>query len=44
MMRITAIDSLPAAGMIALRVPKDAALPTPPEHAPKDGTFAGFIS
>ena len=27
---------------LALRPPGDAALPSPPERAPKDGTFAGF--
>jgi hypothetical protein len=35
----------PATGMtLALRAPADAKLPTPPERAPKDGTFAGFAS
>ena len=32
----------PAAMMLALRAPGDAALPSPPERAPKEGTFAGF--
>jgi hypothetical protein len=35
--------SLPSTGMtLALTTPPDAKLPTPPERAPKDGTFAGF--
>ena len=29
---------------LALRSPAEAKLPTPPERAPKDGTFAGFAS
>lgn len=29
---------------LALVTPGDAKLPTPPERAPKDGTFAGFTS
>jgi hypothetical protein len=29
---------------LALVAPADAKLPTPPERAPKDGTFAGFAS
>ena len=34
---------LPATAVtIALVAPADAKLPTPPERAPKDGTFAGF--
>ena len=28
----------------SLRSPAEAKLPTPPERAPKDGTFAGFAS
>jgi hypothetical protein len=37
------LTALPATGMtIALVAPADAKLPTPPERAPKDGTFAGF--
>ena len=35
--------ALPSTGMtLALTTPPDAKLPTPPERAPKDGTFAGF--
>jgi hypothetical protein len=34
---------LPSTGMtLALTAPGDAKLPTPPERAPKEGTFAGF--
>jgi hypothetical protein len=34
---------LPSSGMIlALSAPADARLPSPPERAPKEGTFAGF--
>ena len=29
---------------LALVAPADAKLPSPPERAPKDGTFAGFVS
>ena len=37
--------ALPSTGItLALVVPGDAKLPTPPERAPKDGTFAGFTS
>ncbi|MBR0697342.1 hypothetical protein [Bradyrhizobium lablabi] len=37
--------ALPATGItLALAAPADAKLPTPPERAPKDGTFAGFTS
>jgi hypothetical protein len=36
--------AVPFAATITLKAPKDAALPTPPERAPKDGTFAGFVS
>jgi hypothetical protein len=32
----------PAAMTLALRPPGDAALPSPPERAAKEGTFAGF--
>jgi hypothetical protein len=32
----------PSAMTLALRPPGDAALPSPPERAPKEGTFAGF--
>ena len=39
------LTALPATGVtIALVAPADAKLPTPPERAPKDGTFAGFTS
>jgi hypothetical protein len=35
--------ALPGTGMtLALVTPADAKLPTPPERAPKEGTFAGF--
>jgi hypothetical protein len=34
--------SAPAAMTLALRPPGDAALPLPPERAPREGTFAGF--
>jgi hypothetical protein len=37
------LTALPATGVtIALVAPADAKLPTPPERAPKEGTFAGF--
>lgn len=39
------IAAVPATGMtIALLAPAEAKLPTPPERAPKEGTFAGFAS
>jgi hypothetical protein len=39
------LAALPATGMtLALRAPADAKLPSPPERAPKDGTFAGFAN
>src|ERR1700674_3945812 len=39
------LAALPSTGMIlALMAPGDAKLPTPPERAPKEGTFAGFTS
>src|ERR1700736_471932 len=39
------LAALPATGMtLALVAPADARLPTPPERAPKEGTFAGFAS
>ena len=39
------LASLPSSGLtLALVAPADAKLPTPPERAPKDGTFAGFTS
>jgi len=41
----TELNALPASGVILTMVaPADAKLPTPPERAPKDGTFAGFTS
>src|SRR6201996_1495522 len=37
------LTALPATAItISLVAPTDAKLPTPPERAPKDGTFAGF--
>jgi hypothetical protein len=39
------LAALPSTGMtLALRAPADAKLPSPPERAPKEGTFAGFAS
>src|SRR5579863_6872279 len=39
----SALAALPATAVtLALVAPADAKLPTPPERAPKDGTFAGF--
>jgi len=39
------LAALPPTGMtLALSAPADAKLPTPPERAPKEGTFAGFTS
>jgi hypothetical protein len=39
------LAALPAGGItLALVAPADAKLPTPPERAPKEGTFAGFTS
>lgn len=39
------LTALPSQAVIlALRSPAEARLPTPPERAPKDGTFAGFAS
>ncbi len=39
------LASLPSTGVtLALVAPADARLPTPPERAPKEGTFAGFTS
>jgi hypothetical protein len=39
------LTSLPATGLtLSLSTPADARLPTPPERAPKEGTFAGFAS
>ena len=39
------LAAVPATGItLALLAPNDAKLPTPPERAPKDGTFAGFTN
>jgi hypothetical protein len=39
------LAALPSTGVtLALVAPADAKLPTPPERAPKEGTFAGFAS
>ena len=39
------LAALPSTGMtLALRAPAEARLPTPPERAPKEGTFAGFVN
>ncbi len=39
------VTAMPSSGMIlSLVAPADARLPTPPERAPKEGTFAGFTS
>src|SRR5580658_8897687 len=39
------LAALPSTGItLALTAPGDAKLPTPPERAPKEGTFAGFAS
>ncbi len=38
------IAALPFAAKVSLKPPKDAALPTLPERATKDGTFAGYLS
>jgi hypothetical protein len=39
------LAALPASGVtLALVAPADAKLPTPPERAPKEGTFASFTS
>jgi hypothetical protein len=39
------LNVLPSTGMtLALRAPAEAKLPSPPERAPKEGTFAGFAS
>jgi hypothetical protein len=37
------LAALPSNGL-ALAAPADAKLPTPPERAPKEGTFAGFAN
>jgi hypothetical protein len=34
--------TVPVAVTLGLKTPADAKLPSPPEHKPKDGTFAGF--
>jgi hypothetical protein len=40
-----AIANLSSTGMtLALSAPAEAKLPSPPERAPKEGTFAGYIS
>jgi hypothetical protein len=37
------LNTLPSGGVtLALRAPAEAKLPSPPERAPKEGTFAGF--
>ena len=39
------LAALPSTGItLGLHTPAEAKLPTPPERAPKDGTFAGFAS
>ena len=39
------LAALPSTGVtLALVAPAEAKLPTPPERAPKEGTFAGFAS
>jgi len=39
------LAALPSTGMtLALRAPAEAGLPSPPERAPKVGTFAGFTN
>ncbi len=39
------LAALPSPAMtLALRAPADARLPSPPERAPKQGTFAGFAT
>jgi hypothetical protein len=39
------LTALPATGItLALRAPSEAGLPSPPERAPKQGTFAGFAN
>ena len=39
------LAALPSTGMtLALSAPAEAKLPTPPQRAPKQGTFAGFAS
>jgi hypothetical protein len=39
------LAALPSTGVtLALRAPAEAKLPSPPERAPREGTFAGFAS
>ena len=39
------LAALPSTGVtLGLRTPAEAKLPSPPERAPKEGTFAGFAS
>ncbi|MBR1284188.1 hypothetical protein JQ597_19245 [Bradyrhizobium sp. AUGA SZCCT0177] len=39
------LGTLPSTGLtLAMVAPADARLPTPPERAPKEGSFAGFVS
>jgi hypothetical protein len=39
------LAALPSTGMtLGLRAPAEAKLPSPPERAPKEGTFAGYAS
>ncbi len=39
------VTAIPATGItLALLAPADAKLPTPPERAPRDGSFAGYAS
>jgi hypothetical protein len=39
------LAALPSTAMtLALRTPSEAQLPSPPERAPKEGTFAGFAN
>jgi hypothetical protein len=39
------LNALPSTGVtLALVVPAEAKLPSPPERAPKEGTFAGFAN
>jgi hypothetical protein len=39
------LGALPSTGItLGLRAPADAKLPSPPERAPKEGTFAGFTA
>jgi hypothetical protein len=39
------LAALPSTGItLALRAPGEAKLPSPPERAPKEGTFAGFAN